>query len=288
MVHHSKDKSLIAKILNRADVLFRDFKPATMNVEEMKFFNNIQMAHVSLASKVNPNEARRQELEKRDEIEASQNDDQEYDDEVASELSLELRRSMKTVEVLGRILNNRAGSIKTAELNEIFEKGMNVHLRLITSFFELVKKMIAEPDYDLFLVDKLLEEDDRLGEDEAKKKAQKIFWKINFGFIVGMVKKISTSLGSKNTIRISDAVCSNNITPIKFIIQQDIAMRFAKNIRLDEIKNADKLNMPIVAKNALMFSIVQFCRYNRITDGDRSQLLQLGIKKHLLLPHPEA
>lgn len=285
MVHHCKYKVLIGKILQRADGLFKDFEPATMTKEEMLFFRNDQMARIGLPEKSNPTEARKKDLEVQDAREENETTDLvEEDDDSASELSLELRRSMKTVEVIGRILNNRSGSLKNAQLAELFEKGMNVHLRLISQFFEIVKKMIVEPNYDQFLVDRVLEIDPKLKDEAAHERAQKIFWNINFGFIVGMIKKISTSLGSRNTIAISDSVCSQNVTPIKYIIQQDIAMRHAKNLRLDEIIGSGNLDMPDVAKNALVFSVAQFCRYNRISDKDRNKLQQYGIKKQYLLP----
>lgn len=61
-------------------------------------------------------------------------------------------------------------------------------------------------------------------------------------------------------------------------------MRHTKNIRLDEIQEADKLNMPDVAKNAYAFSVAEFCKYNRISGADRDELARYGVKKHLLLP----
>ena len=286
MVHHTKDKSLIEKLLSRSDELFKNYIPATMSKEEMAFFKTDEVKKIELSSKNTPNEARRDRLQKMDIIEEqAQNLPEEDEDE--SELSLELRRSLKTVEVLGRILTNRSGSLKSTQLKTIFEKGMNVHLRVINSFFQLVKEMIAIPDYDSFIKNMLIESNPRIQPDELDKKAQKFFWGMNFGFIIGMITKISTSLGSKSTIKISDAVCSQNETPIKFLIKQDIAMRFAKNLRLDEIKEIDQLDMPIVAKQALAYSIVQFCKFNRITEKDRNELLRFGIKKEVLLPGPK-
>lgn len=289
IVHHSKDKSLITKILTRADCLFKDYQPATMSKDEMAFFKVEPVRRVAISQENKPNEARSQELQIRDKIEEQAQNESELDEdeEFGNELSIELRRSMKTVEVIGRILSNRAGSIKKEQLSDIFERGMNVHLRLMNSFFELVKRMIVMPNYNDFIKERILEEYPDLKEDELEERAQKFFWGVNFGFIVGMVKKISITLGSKKNIKISDAVCSNDMTPVKFLIRQDIAMRHAKNIRLDEIDEVEKLDMPIVARNAFAFSIAQFCRYNKITDADRSELMKFGIKKQFLLPRAD-
>lgn len=286
MVHHSKDKSLIGKMLLRADSLFKDYEPATMSMEEMSFFRQDNVKRITIQDHNHPNEERIKELRRQDAAEETKQELDEMDDDEGSELSLELRRSMKTVEVLGRILSNRSGSIKKDQLTEIFEKGMNVHLRLMSSFFILVRKMIEIPNYNDFIKERLLEITPNIKDDVLEDKAQKFFWGVNFGFIVGMIKKISTTLGSKSNILISDAVCSKEMTPVKFLIRQDIAMRHTKNIRLDEIQEGDKLNMPDVAKNAYAFSVAEFCKYNRISDVDRAELVRYGIKKHLLLPRP--
>lgn len=286
MVHHTKDKFLIKKLLKRADELFKNYSPATMSKEEMAFFKTEEVKKIELSSKNAPNEARKERLQKMDAIEEKMQTVIE-EDEDDSELSLELRRSMKTVEVLGRILTNRSGSLKAVQLQTIFEKGMNVHLRVISSFFKLVKDMITIPNYDSFIQEQLLETNPNLKPEDVAKKSQKIFWGMNFGFILGMIAKISTSLGSKSTIKVSDIVCSKAETPIKFLIQQDIAMRFTKNLRLDEINKIEELDMPLVAKRAYAYSVVQFCKYNRITESDRNELMRFGIRKQFLLPKPK-
>lgn len=286
IVHHTKDKSLIEKLLNRADGLFKNYTPATLSKEEMAFFKTDEVKKIELSPNNAPNEARKERLKKMDDIEEKiQTQDEEDEDE--NELSLELRRSLKTVEVLGRILTNRSGSVKSAQLKTIFEKGMNVHLRVMGSFFQIVREMIAIPNYDSFIKEQLMEVNPTMNPETVAEKSQKFFWGMNFGFIVGMIAKISMSLGSKSTIKISDAVCSENVTPIKFIVQQDIAMRYAKNLRLDDIKEIDKLDMPIVSKRALAYSIVQFCKYHRISESDRNELMRFGIKKEFLLPMPK-
>lgn len=286
IVHHTKDKSLIEKLLDRADDLFKNYKPATMSKEEMAFFKTDLVKKIELSPNNTPNEARKERLKKMDDIEEQiQSQNEEEEDE--NELSLELRRSLKTVEVLGRILTNRSGSVKSAQLKTIFEKGMNVHLRVMSSFFQIVREMIAMPNYDSFIKEQLMEVNPKMKPETVAEKSQKFFWGMNFGFIVGMIAKISMSLGSKSTIKISDAVCSENITPIKFLVQQDIAMRYTKNLRLDALKEIDQLDMPIVAKNALAFSILQFCKYNRIAESDRNELMRFGIKKQFLLPIPK-
>jgi len=41
---------------------------------------------------------------------------------------------------MGVIIKNRAGSLNKTKLEEIFKEAMNVHLRTLTSFFEIIKQ----------------------------------------------------------------------------------------------------------------------------------------------------
>ena len=292
LVHHSKDKSLVDKIASKADSLFSDYQPATLNNEELAFFRSDVVSKPKLPPVNNSAVKQRNEaLRRRDEIEEKQENILNDDDEVGTELSRELRRSIKTVEVLGSILRNRAGSLKNTTLNVLFEKGVTVHLRVISSFFELVKQIIKEDDYAGFIREKILEDNPDFSVEKATEAAQNFFWNMNFGFIVGMIQRISIALGSKSLITISDTVCDAMATPAAFIIKHNIAMRSTKNLRIRELLNSkDKLKaFASVTYNVLLYLVVQFCRYNRISDRDRQELRKLGLNtdKLPLLPLKE-
>lgn len=280
LVHHSKDKSLIEKIVTRADSLFPDYQPATLNNEELAFFRSDIVSKPQLPSVNNSAVQQRSEaLRRQDEFEEKQENLINDDEEVGTELSRELRRSIKTVEVLGCILRNRAGSLKNTTLSMLFVKGVKVHLRVISSFFELVKQITAEDDYAGFIREKILEIKPDLSFDRASEAAQNFFWNMNFGFIVGMMQRISSALGSKTLVPISDAVCNDMATPASFIIKHNISMHSTKNLRIGDLINSKeelKAFAP-VTYNVLLYLIVQFCRYNRISDRDRQELRKLGL-----------
>lgn len=290
LVHHSKDQSLIKKIEDRADAMFKEFEPATLDKKELEFFRANVLEPQQLADKKhNVVEERKRHLAVQDEIEeAEQNHETnqaEEEDDDDNELSAQLRRSIKTVEVIGCIMRNRAGSSRVL-LEGLFEKGSNVHLRVLTSFFDLVKRMTKKENYDEFIQKKVAEKNPDLTTDQVCQISQNIFWNICFGFILAMVDRITTSMGSKTLMGISDNVCARMDTPVSFVIQQDMAMHYQHNIRLSEITSKDLQQFSPITKNVLFFFINQFCRYNRIDDSDRQKLKQLGMNtKHIpLLP----
>lgn len=142
--HHSKNEKILDEVILNAFCLFDKYKPATLSVEELSFFDQ-QADNIVQATLPFPKEAPETERNKRL---SAQNDYEvknahiKSDDDIENydELAKELRRSIKTVEVIGSIIKNRAGSLNKESLKSMFKEAMNVHLRILSSFFELIKK----------------------------------------------------------------------------------------------------------------------------------------------------
>ena len=60
---------------------------------------------------------------------------EEVDMEDENPYALELRRSIKTVEVIGSVIKNRAGSLRSEQVEKLFEEAMDVHFRPCIQFF---------------------------------------------------------------------------------------------------------------------------------------------------------
>ena len=277
LVHHSKDKNLILEISKRADDMFKEFDPATLNKEELEFFRpNIIKQQIG-EKKHNVAEERKKRLSVQDKIEETEQlKEDDLDDADDYGLSAQLRRSIKTVEVIGCIMRNRAGSSRVM-LEGLFEKGSNVHLRIISSFFDLVKRLIKKENYDDFIQKRVAEKNPNLTPAQVSQISQNIFWNMNFGFILAMIDHITKALGAKTLISISDSVCDRMNTPASFVIRQEMAMRYQHNIRIGELKEKELRQFSPITRNALFFFIDQFCRFNRIDETDRQQLKRLGL-----------
>lgn len=288
LVHHSKDQNLILEIAKRADEMFKEFQPATLDKDELEFFRpNVVPQQKIGETKHNVAQERQKQLKVQDKIEESEeqkNDDLDDDDD--NGLSAQLRRSIKTVEVIGCIMRNRAGSSRSM-LEALFETGSNVHLRIVSSFFDLIKRMIKKENYDDFIKKRVAEKNPDLTTNQVCKISQDIFWNLNFGFILAMIDRITGSLGAKTLISISDSVCERTNTPVSYVIRQEMAMRYQHNIRLAEINDKKLKELPPITRNALFFFVNQFCRYNRIDDSERQKLKKLGVSVDNLPLLPE-
>ena len=96
-----------------------------MTKGEIRFFD--EKAHIIVEAvlppaNISPEKKRMEKLNIQDDLEQSQEDIDEEDSIVK-----ELRRAIKTVEVMGCIIKNRAGSLEKVRLEDIFVEAMKVH-----------------------------------------------------------------------------------------------------------------------------------------------------------------
>lgn len=291
IAHHTKNTALINKMTKVANDIYSKFEPATLDKECLKVFSGIeqQIATPSLPAVNTPSENRRKDLEHKDriEIEAYKQKPSDEDDETDNEFALELRRSIKTVEVLGSIIKNRAGSLRNDQLERLFEDAMDVQLRHVSNFLELVKSITESEEGTKFLEERIKEAHPEVNEDELPTRANMLFWAMNFCFIFSVIKKTAFSLGSASVVRVAKSVCERRNTPASFLLKHTILMWFKKNVVIDELQKMDKILDNRTAKNAMLWLISDYCRVHVIDYKDASKLQSLGIKKQVLLPSPE-
>ena len=299
--HHSKNIFVLDEIIKISSGLFQNCNPSTLNRRELHFFDE-QVDVIKRASfptsPTNPEQERDNKLKLEDELEQEMNDEDMNDE---GELLKELRRGIKTVEVMGMIIKNRAGSLESNRLESVFQSGMEVHLRLMASFIELIR----EKEIQQIIIDFISSKISLLPRDEAERDeterdetelpnqqeldtlSRRIFWNLNFWFLYGFIQKTIHSLGSSQLTNIIRSVCERENTPASFLIMHGIFMWYSKNLRTDEIvDNIESADFSKVAHAIVEHQIVNHCRLHRIDYKDRQKIeAKLKISDKYLLPN---
>jgi hypothetical protein len=302
IAHHSKNVKILEQIENNALCLFGKYNAATLTKDEVKFFDEqaeIIVKAVLPPANMTPEEKRKEILKAQDEIEQSQKEAEKEDGDKEDVQGIELRRAIKTVEVMGCIIKNRAGSLEKTKLEEMFKKAMNVHLRLLYFFFELMKNEDGQKALVDFISEglkKITEESEKgkrkTSEEELKKISRVIFWNLNFFVVYGIMHKIVHSLGSNKLTEIVRKVCDEANTPASFIVKHGILMWYNKNLQIDKIaERISKKDYSEIAKRIIKLMIVNHCSLHRIYYRDKQQIEnKLGIpaKKMLTRDYKES
>ncbi|MDD5022337.1 MAG: TIR domain-containing protein [Endomicrobiaceae bacterium] len=293
LLHHAKNSLLLEEIELHLLCLFDKYLPANLSKEELKFFDK-QIDNISkslLPEKINSESERKKELLNKDEKEIKEEDFKEQceDDREDNEFARELRRSIKTVEVIGQIIKNRSGSLEKTKLENLFESGMNVLLKILTSFFVIIREDKTQDDLIDFLKNRLelvsKHKNYKLNDEELEKMAKKIFWGLNFSLIYGIINKIVKSLGSDKLKLIIKDVCAKIDTPASFLIHQGVLMWYTKTIDIENIeKKVKDDSLPETATKILREMVANHCCMHEIDFHDRKKIESvLNMKPNILL-----
>lgn len=288
ITHHTKNTALIKKVMEVAGVLFNSFSPATMDKKCLSVFsvveNRIKAPEIPKIN--NPTENRLKKLKEKDieEIEKDKNENTDIEDD--NPYALELRRSIKTVEVMGSIIKNRAGSLRSEQVEKLFEEAMDVHLRHVSNFLEIVKSIVESKDGTKFLEDRIREVNPDIDEKALPQKANALFWGMNFIFLFSILKKTAFSLGSDATAKAAMVVCDRRNTPASFLLKHTILMWFKKNVVIEELQKMDKVLDNPTVKNVMLWLLSDYCSLHIVGYKDAAKLEKLGIKRQVFLPSP--
>jgi len=285
IAHHSKNNAILDEIILNSLVLFDKYEPAGLVKDELSFFDKqIEMLIKEILPSFteSPEKVRKRNLESQEIIES--NKENEVDKEETGEehaLAKELRRSIKTVEVMGLILKNRAGSLERDRLVFIFEEAMLVHLRILSSFFELINDEKEQTNIISFIskrldiiTEKMVEEKGRKPNQETLKKLSRIiFWNTNFLIVYSFITKIIHSLGSDKLLNVVNEVCDKVNTPASFLVKHGILMWYNKNLQIDEIsKEIDNAKFSEISKKIMKRLIVKHSSMHFIDYKDRQRI----------------
>lgn len=293
IAHHSKSNYLLDELLLSAEMLFENYKPSTLETDELSFFDKHEekiIKSILPAYEHNTTTEREKILIKKSEVEENlieNNSNQNDNSDDLTDLVTNLRFSIKTVEVMGMIIKNRSGSLPLERLEYIYEQGLKVHLRILTSFFDIIKNEQTEIEFTDFIIERINQiNEERKGNEEKELNkvkieqfARDIFWNLNFGVVHGFITKAIHSLGSNNLLQIAENVSNKENTPSAFIVNQGINMWYAKSLRLDEIeKRIKEKNFSKTAERLIKFKVVEHSRLHKI---EFKKLKEIEEKLHM-------
>lgn len=285
--HHSRNEYILDLLRKTACGLFPEFAPATLDKEEMKTFDEKAELIVKAAlpsAAATPERERADRLKVQDEKEELENDTED-EDALESDLDIKLRKSIKTVEVMGRVIKNRAGSLERDQLEIIFEDAMKVYLRIITSYLDFLEnneekviEIISEKLQKNIEDGKEKRKSERkpehdLDPEKLKKLSGVMYWNLNFIVVYSVINLIVHSLGSDKLIEIVEKVCDKENSPASFLVKHGILMWYNKNIQIENIiEGIRKDEFSETSKRILKFMIVNHCSMHAVDYQDKQKI----------------
>jgi hypothetical protein len=289
--HHTKNTTILDEIILNAMMLFENFVPATLNKKEMKFFDEkIEIiAKAALPKRTSAELERAKNLElkgKQEDIFVIEAENNTSKDDIFSQ---DLRRSIRTVEVMGILTKNRIGSLEKHKIEEILTEAISVNLRILTSFFDAIKDEKETAEMIEYISDKLEiilnEKKTHIPDEKLTKEAKKLFWDLSFSVIFGIIVKTIRSIGSDKLQSIIEEICDKQNSSVHLLIKHGVFMWYGKNIHVEKIlKETNDSDFSETAKIALKYLIVNHCKLHNIAAPDKQKLeIKFGLSAKSLL-----
>lgn len=241
VTHHTNNKTLLDNITFSAMSTFDNFPEATLSGIEK---NVIKALSDNLGNSKLPksthtiNKERDNNLNHSDKlaplIERRENTQNNNHDP----LFIEIRKSAKSMEIIGQILKNQYGSLKKTQLEKLFEEGQNVGLRLLKSFIDIIttEREGVENFIQSRIDQALKEKGEKLSELEKEKLSQKVIAQLSYSILFGWLHKIADSLGYDKLISIADNVNNKTDTVASKLINLSIHTWYAKKLDIKRLK----------------------------------------------------
>ena len=198
----------------------------------------------------------------------------------APDIFYKINTTFKGIEIIGQIIRNRHGSLSRDKLVELADQAYGVGLRFLDYFLNISD--IAKEEV-VNVIQRTLEENPSITNQELEDEAQSIFLFITYGAIFGVLRKISLAIGSKEAEQVYKIIEQTSPTPAVKLINQSIYMQFSKNMDIDQIRKLNEILMKnptclrilkeIVIQHIYMFPI-------EISDKQRiAEILQIPVER---------
>ena len=291
--HHTKNNHLLNEIVLNAMMLFENSKETTLSKDELTFFDTEldNVAKAALPKHISTEAERKKQLELQEEEEEEKEAQDMFNKPEIKEdaYSENLRRSIRTVEVMGIITKNRIGSLEREKLEEILTEAINVNLRILSSFFDIIKDKDEQQEIIKYISIQLQafldEKKSDISDQKLEREAKRIFWNLNFGAILGIIIKTIRSIGSDKLQNIIENICDKHNTSVHLLIKHGVFMWYGKNIRVEKIiKEIKAIDFSLTANEILKYLIVYHCTLHDIDPNDKNKLQsKFGISSKALL-----
>ncbi len=233
ITHHTKDSWVLSEIRSVLKRLFDEHSEATLDKKQLSFMSDFMKAIPELILEQREvqkeRDAHNEELDRIEQKRGASQEDFEPLDILAK-----INKTFKGMEIAGQIIRNRHASLTRNAMEELAKTGACAGLRFLEYFIKIsdtAKKEIVK------LISNQLSEHPNLTNKEIEKHAETAYLHLTYGVINGVIRKIASSIGSKEALEVYREMERNVDTPAFHLISQSIELQFSKDINIERITN---------------------------------------------------
>jgi len=274
LVHHSKDVRLIEEVLVNTMVLYDKYEEINLTKEEMRHIDDYanKLNNEIIEKYDKSQEERMKLLSYKDTHKEEENEDLDEisePEEIRIEL-LNLKKAMRTVEVMGHILKNHSGELERKHLKECYVNAMNAYRRICNRFIIDFKKY--EEDFVDFVVDRIENmEENSFTREDVSKYAQSFFSFFNMSIIYATIRRTADAVGSKGMMKIIKEVSEEIQNPFTYCVYLQCEMWYNKSLPLEDAKKRYK-EFPLSIQHVIQRFLKEFTDLHHVEYREKQQI----------------
>ncbi|MDD4962299.1 MAG: TIR domain-containing protein [Gallionella sp.] len=276
VTHHTKEAWVLEEIQNALELLFIDQKPATLSNDQLVFMDEFLTQIPDLV------------MEQRVISEERVNHDKNLDDidrhgdpfDKDAEESLEsadvlanINKAFKGMEISGQIIRNRHATLTREAMLGLASNGAFTGLRFLEFFIHMSEATKAEV---IKYIEYKLKEHPSLSNEKVQSYAKDMFLLLTYAVINGVIRKIASSIGSKEAGEIYASIQKMHPTPALALLNQAIELHFNSDFNIRSItKTADFVKNNAVCTRILKEMVIQHTYMFPIEYKEKQKLAEL-------------
>ena len=252
ITHHTKDSWVLSKIKQVLSTLFEGQEKATLARNQLSFMDEFikKIPELVVEQREVRNE-RDNQNRKLDEIEKSE----EPSNDEPAEILAKINKTFKGMEIAGQIIRNRHASMKRDAIYELADSGTSSGLRFLDYFIKISDEFKLEL---IKFIETKLADHPNLTNREIQNLAEDTYLQLTYGVINGVIRKIASSIGSKEAAEIYAALEGKENTPAYILINLAIELQFTRVLNITTIEQTlEKLKNNAVCSRILKEIVIQ-------------------------------
>ncbi|BBE49860.1 hypothetical protein OYT1_ch0287 [Ferriphaselus amnicola] len=276
VTHHTKEAWVLDEIQKALGLLFIDQSPATLSKEQLTFMDEFlsQIPELVMEQRV-ISEERMKHNKNLDDIERNGNevDEKQLQSIDAVAFLANINKTFKGMEISGQIIRNRHASLTRNAIYDLANNGTLTGLRFLNFFIHISDTAKLEV---IKYIEQKLKEHPGLTNERVQEQAKDIFLLMTYGVINGVIRKIASSIGSKEASEIYASIQKQNETPALVLLNQAIDLHFNGKLNIQLVaQTTEKLKNNVVCTRILKEMVIQHTYMFPVEYKEKQQLAEL-------------
>ncbi|MDO8349772.1 MAG: toll/interleukin-1 receptor domain-containing protein [Gallionella sp.] len=276
VTHHTKEAWVLDEIKNSLELLFVDQQPASLSKEQLGFMDDFLTKIPDLVMEQRIiSEERIKHNKKLDDVDRDGDSiDKEAEENIESaDILANINKTFKGMEISGQIIRNRHATLTRDAMLGLASNGAFTGLRFLNFFIHMSETAKLEA---IKYIEHKLKEHPGLSNEKVQNYAKDMFLLMTYSVINGVIRKIASSIGSKEAGEIYACIQKENQTPALALVNQAIELHFNSKFDINSVsKTAEILKFNPVCTRILKEMVIQHTYMFPVEYKEKQQLASL-------------